>query len=47
MRAMLGRGSGSNSLVVRVENPGQIAELDRWIRTCKQIPRGVKSRSAD
>jgi putative ABC transport system permease protein len=30
--AMFQRGSGSNSLVVRMKNPGDIAALDRWIR---------------
>ena len=38
MRAALDRGSGSNSLVVRVENQAQIDALDRWISLQPNMP---------
>jgi ABC-type lipoprotein release transport system permease subunit len=39
------RGPGSNSLVVRVENPAAIAALDRWIRLQPNMPlRAVSER---
>ena len=35
--AMFQRGSGSNSLVVRMKDPAAIPELDRWIRSQPQM----------
>jgi ABC-type lipoprotein release transport system permease subunit len=35
--ALFQRGAGSNSLVVRMKDPSQIAELDRWIRSQPQM----------
>jgi len=37
MGAMFQRGSGSNSLVVRMKDPAQIRDLDRWIRSQPQM----------
>jgi putative ABC transport system permease protein len=37
MGAMFQRGSGSNSVVVRVKDPSQIPALDKWIRTQPQM----------
>lgn len=46
LRPALGqRGSGSKSLVVRVQDPAQIAALDRWIRLQPNMPlRAVSER---
>jgi len=38
MRSAFRRTSASNSLVVRVKDPAQIASLDRWIRTQPNMP---------
>jgi putative ABC transport system permease protein len=35
--AMFQRGSGSNSVVARMKDPGQIPALDRWIRSQPQM----------
>jgi len=35
--ALFQRGSGSNSLVVRMKDPAQIADLDRWIKAQPQM----------
>jgi ABC-type lipoprotein release transport system permease subunit len=35
--ALFQRGSGSNSLVVRMKDPTRIADLDRWIRAQPQM----------
>jgi len=37
MAALFQRGSGSNSLVVRMKDPATIPELDRWIRSQPQM----------
>jgi putative ABC transport system permease protein len=38
MRSVMRRGTGSNSVVVRVADPGQIAELNDWMRAQPNMP---------
>jgi putative ABC transport system permease protein len=38
LRSSFRRGAGSNSLVIRMKDPGQIAALDRWIRLQPNMP---------
>ena len=38
LRSSFRRGAGSNSLVIRVKDPSQIAALDRWIRLQPNMP---------
>lgn len=43
LRSSLRQGAGSNSLVVRVRDQAQIAELDRWVRGQPDMPFKVGS----
>ncbi len=38
VRSVVSRGAGSNSLVIRVKDPGLIPALDRWIRLQPNMP---------